>query len=152
MICKLQKLYVYIQIVKFFESPKALYKFSVIITITIITITIIITIMFIVIITLSVLLILCRACVCKVRLGLTLDVSALSVLFYIAYPITRTTCKSKLLICPQNVKARSSRTRAYLLWTTCSALPHHMYTPVRSCVSHITGVAPRSTWLVDAFW
>ena len=43
-----------------FESPKALYKFSVIITITIIIITIIITIMFIVIITLSVLLIFCR--------------------------------------------------------------------------------------------
>ena len=47
----------------------------------------------IIIITLSVILIFCRACVCKVRLGLTLDVSALSVLFYIAYSITRTTCK-----------------------------------------------------------
>ena len=96
-------------------------------------------------------------CVCKVRLGLTLGVSALSVLFYIAYPITRTTYKSKLLIVPQNVqkeicRGRSSRTRAHLLWRTCSALPHHMYTPVRSCVSHLTVVAPRSTWLVDAFW
>ena len=68
-----------------------------------------------IIITLSVLLIFFRAYVCKVRLGLTLDVSALSVLFYNAYPTT--TCKSKLLICPQNVKkatckGRSSRTRA----------------------------------------
>ena len=100
---------VYVQVVRRFESPKVLYKFSVIINIT-----------FIIIITLSVLLIFCRACVCKVRLGLTLAVSALSVLFCIAYSITRTTFKSKLLIFPQNVqkatsKVRTSRTRAHLL-------------------------------------
>ena len=63
--------YVDIQVVKRFESPKALNKFPVIIIMFII-------IMFIIIIMLLVLLILCRACVCKVHLGLTLDVSAVS--------------------------------------------------------------------------
>ena len=99
--------YVSIQVVKHFESPKALYKFPVII----------INIMFIMIIMLSVLLIFYGVCVCKVCLGLTLGVSALSILSYIPYPITRTTCKRDMLIVPQNVqkatcKARSSRTRA----------------------------------------
>ena len=41
----------------------------------------------------------CRPYVCMVRLGLTLGVSAWSILVYITCPVTRrTTCKNKLLI------------------------------------------------------
>ena len=76
-------LYFYLEVVKRFESPKALYKFPIII----------------VIIALLILYIFCRPYVCMVRLGLTLGVSAWSILFYITCPITRrTTCKNKLLI------------------------------------------------------